>query len=309
MSELRAGYDVTECLYIEESTFGTTPNSGTWKPIALVNNFDPRYRPAYKEKIGIGRQLPSKYVLVKKFAEFTINHELLAKVDSPSFEWTDIWYYIITNETYGASFSLGKRLKTLSIGAKLDLATDEYWLLKGCMLTRYEIASGGVDQVLTGTIEGIAQDASQSTTDYVTGTATRQANPTSDYIKHGDCDILISDSSIYNSVNSWAFTVERTVEKRGKASSDAKLYRTFAPTRCDINLRINRDFDSTTQLSQFLNDTEFTAIIKIPSESGGRQITLSGGKWQELTIPHREIDLIAMDLTAKFTGLSVSTIS
>jgi len=309
MSELRAGYDVVECVYIEEPTFGTTPTSGTWKPIALVTNFDPRPRTIYKEKIGVGRQLPSKYVRVKRYAEFTINHELLAKETSPEYEWTQIWYYIITNAAYGSTFSLGKRLKTLSIGAKLDLSTDEYWLLKGCMLNRYEIASGGVDQVVTGTIEGVAQLADFSETDYVTGTATRQANPSSDYIKHGDCEITIAGNDIYDSINSWSFVIERTIERKGKNASDGTLYRTFVPTRCDISLRINRDFDSTTELNQFLNDTEFTAVLKIPSESGGRQITLSGGKWQELSSPHREIDLIDLTLTARFTGLSVETIS
>jgi len=309
MSELRAGYDVVECVYIEESTFGATPTSGTWKPIALVTNFDPRPRPIYKEKIGIGRQIPSGYTRVKRYAEFTINHELLAKESSPEFEWTQIWYYIVTNQAYGASFSLGKRLKTLSIGAKLDLSTDEYWLLKGCMLSRYEIGSGGADQVLTGTIEGVAQLATFSETDYVSGTATRQANPTSDYIKHGDCDLKIAESSIYDSLNSWSFVIERTIERKGTDSSDATLYRTFAPTRCDISLRINRDFDSKTELNQFLNDTSFTAELYIPNESGGRKITLSGGKWQELSSPHREIDLIDLTLTARFTDLSVTTIS
>jgi len=313
MSEYRAGYDVVECLWIDEGAdFGTTPTTGTWKPIWLVNNFHPKPRPIFKEKVGVGRQLPSDFIEVKKYAEARIELELLAKQADPAFEWTDIWHYIITNAAYGEAFSLGKRLKSLSIGAKLDLATDEFWLLKGCKPTGFSIA-GELDSPLKGSIDILSQVASFGTIDYVSGDATRQANPASDYIKHEDSDVIIDvggngASSIIDRLNSWEFSVRRTLERKGKAATDPKLYKTFVEKDVVLELRVNLDFDSIAQLTQFLNTTPFDAVIKIPSAADGRQITLSNGKWLELDIPHRELDLIALDLTAKFAGLSVATI-
>jgi hypothetical protein len=308
MTEYRAGYDVTECLFIEEATFGTTPTTGTWKPMWLVNNFDPKHRPIQKPKIGVGRQLPSSYTEVKKYAEALIELEMLAKQGSPAFEWTDIFYFICTNSAYGATFNFDKRLKSLSIGAKLDLTTDEYWLLKGCKLTGFEI-SGELDNPLKARINVLSQIDSFGTTDYVSGSATRQANPTSEYIKHEDCDITIAASSIIERLNNWTLSGRRTIERKGKSTADAKLYKAFVERDAELSLRVNLDFNSTTELTQLLSATEFTATVSIPSGATGRLLTLTNGRWAEHASPHRELDLISMDLTAKFSGLAVSTIA
>src|SRR5690606_287379 len=143
-----------------------------------------------------------------------------------------------------------------------------------------------------------SQIASYGTTDYVSGSATRRANPTSDYIKHADADIVIG-SSIYDYLNSWNLTLERTLEKRGRDASSPTLYKTLIETRFNAELRVNIDFDSITQLNNFLNHTKFNAVVKVPSGSGGREITLSDGYWLEHSSPHREIDLISVDLTAR----------
>lgn len=312
MSEHRAGYDVTEVMYLLETTEGATPTTGAWNPISTPTNFDPKPRPTLKGKVGLGRQLPSMFVETKRYGEFTIEHELQAKQADPAFEWMNFYYYILTNATFGNSMSLGKRLKSLTIGAKLDLATDEFWWMIGAKLKGYEIGCKGVDQVITGAITGEALSYYYGETDYVAPTAIRVALPTTAYLKHGDIDIQQKPSggaysSIFERVNSWSLGVQRTLVKRGSNASNGKLYKTIQPTDCKLVLKLNMDFSSRTQLEQFINTTQFDALLKIPAGSAGRELELLAGKWTEHSSPAREVDLIDVDLTAEFTDLQITT--
>jgi len=319
MSEFRAGYDVVETLFLEETEFGATPATGEWQATWLTTNFDPRPRPTIKEKIGLGRQLPSKYLEVKRFGEFTLEAEMLAKVTSPAYEWSKLFWFIVTDQTYGATFDLGKRLKSFSLGAKLDLAADEFWHLKGCKLTRFEIRSDGVDQVLRRIASGICQNYDYTTTDYVVAPATRQSPPVpipaTAYLKHGDADIMIDAGSgygdaniLYSRLNSWSFIMERTLQKRGTDPTIKTLYRAFAEERCNVKMRLNLDFNSRVELEQFIDSTEIDLKLQLPTGTDGRQIIVSDGKWLEHSTPKREIDLISVDLMASFTNLAVTTL-
>jgi len=302
----RGGFDVTETVYIKESTFGTTPSEGTWLPIWRTTNFNPRIQMIYKESTGLGSQVITDFTKVKEYVECDIEHEILKKQTSPAYNWKDFYLYIVST---GQSGTPSNTIDSFSLGAKLDLATDEFWHLKGCKIQSYEIRGDSIEDIITGRISIIGQYGRHTTTDYVTGTASRQANPTSDTVHFGEADLLIGGSSIYGDLSRWSLTFARTIERKGTDSTTKTLYKSLVETAREYTLEITRDFNSTNELSAFQNASDVSATIKLPNESGGVQIDLTDGKWERLEAPAREIDLIALTLTAKFKTLTVSDIS
>jgi len=306
----RAGYDVTEVMWIKEATFGSTPTSGEWLHAGNPIGFDPRHRPIYKRRIGLGRQYPSAFDLVKKYAELTLEYELMKKDTTigSEYEWTELIAYIFGETGNAATITLEKHISPLSIGAKLDLATDEFFLLAGSKLTEIEIRSA-IEEVVSCRASTLSQKMTHGTVDYVSGTATRKTFPTTDPIYFSDLDLTYKGSSILDSIQNFAFRIRRDIQRRGSDSTDKKLYRAFEEQGLSIEFEITRDFNSTTELTDFLGDTAFNVNIDIPSGSGGRRIELSGGKWQELAPPKRELELINVTLRAEFAGCQISTIA
>ena len=201
MAEYRGAYDLTEVAFIEEAeaTQGTTPTAGAWKPIPVVTAFDPKFNPKIKRKVGLGNFKPVSLHTVKK--EFTLDMEmdLVAKSSNPAFEWLELAYYAISNSTFANTFALTKRLKTISVGAKYDLATDEYELLKGCMINKLALSGSAEDEnPLKMALNFDALNMVPiGTTDYVSGTATRNnaVSSTQAYITMADVDIQVNAGS------------------------------------------------------------------------------------------------------------------
>jgi len=307
---VRFGYDVVEVVWIEETSFGVTPTTGTWKHAGLPTGFEPRPQLQWKEKVGLGNQIITDNVKIKEFAELTFAYELLKEQATPAYQWTNLIAYILGETGEATTINLEKRIKSLSIGAKLELATDEFWLFKGCKLNTLEL-SGNVEtnEPIVATLGIISQKASYGTTDYVSGTATRQAAPTTDYILPSDCDLLYGGSSIYARLSEWRLRINRNLIKRGRDDTDKTLFRSFEEGKVEVELSIVLDFDSRIELEDFLNATKKDVAIQVPSGTGGRSINLTGGKWREATIPKRELELIALTLTAPYTDINISTIT
>jgi len=277
--------------------------------MGLPVGFDPRPRPQWKKKVGLGKNIITKLLKVKEFAELTLAYELLAKDTSPVYQWTTFLSYILGDDGEGTTIVDEKHIQPVSIGAKIDLTTDEFWHLKGCKLNTLELRGNVLtNEPVTATCGILSQIASYGTTDYVSGDATRGAAPDTDYIYPSDCDLEIpAASSIYGKLSEWTLRINRNLIKRGRDDTTKTLFRSFEEGELEIELGIVMDFESKTELDDFMGATPRTATLELPSGVGGRAITLTNGYWRDMSIPKRELELIALNLTAQYTDISIGT--
>jgi len=303
----RGLWDVTELVWITETEWGVTPTTGTWKPVGGFESFTPEPRPVLTEKGGLGSQTVTDQQLVKLSGRFTIEHELKEKVTDPAFDWYNLLDTIVNKDGSGNPQNYPKHF---SLGAKLDLATDEFWHLKGCTIEEYTVEGRSADDTIRGRITGIAKQPIYGTTDYVSGSATRQSEPSSDAIVFGEADVEVPDgSSILGELISWSLTLRRTLTLRGADSAEPTLYGSIVPSKREYTLRIARDFRDKAEVENFINATERTAALEIPSASGGWNLALTGGRWRAMTKTFRDLDLIGFSFEGRFSGLVVTAIT
>ena len=312
MPTQRGAYQVIESLFIDEgATFGTTPTTGTWLPVGHVHSVDAKRVPTKIRKTGIGTQLPTGFVTAKEHWEVKLEHSLVAKQTSPAFNWKD-FFNMLANPSTGVP---ADTCKYFSLGYKLDLATDEFGWLKGCAIKDYKIAGNELADTVKGSVDIIAHSGSYGITDYVSGSATRQAKPTTELVLFGDVDIWYDTTTptvadtILGRLNSWAFTFKREFEMRGVYASNGKLYREFAPKARSYEIELGIDFDSYAEYAHFLLDTPWYITIRIPTAVGGVQLAFTGGSWLTGEKAMRELDLIDVKLKGECTGLTESDIA
>jgi len=303
---VRGGWDVTEIVHIKETTFGQTPTSGVWDHFGDWESFDPRRTPVYKPRIGFGRQYPKSFTKIKEYAELDLEARLLLKDAPNSYEWLNPFALIWGEDAAAATIDFEKHIGSMSIGAKLDLATDEYLLVKGC---KYE--SGAIRAAIEETVVHVASfigtKHTHTETDYVSGTATRRTFPTTGELKYGDTDFLIAAASVIERLQGWEFRIRREMQKRGTDDADSTLYAKFAEVGCSLESVLTLDFDSRAELDNFMSDTTFNIEIQCPKGSGGRKINLPTCQWKEMRKPQRNLDLIELSLTAECMGTPTIT--
>jgi hypothetical protein len=292
---------------ITEGTPGSTPTTGTWLPIYNVKNLQVIPHRNNLPIVGIGRQNESDRLLVKKWAEFNIEVELHKKQTTPAYDPYTIMQYIIEMAS-GADGSPDNTLETFSLRAQHDLATDEFFWLKGCMLDKVEIVGRNPESIVQMNLHGIAQYDDYGTTNPVSGSATAQNNPTSAAIGFGDCDVLYdpaTPATILSRVNSFRFTIARTLDKRGVDSTTPTLYREFVPKERYFEAELSIDFDSKTEFEHFIDVTKTKLTFEIPNAAGGSIFALTTGYWLDGSeIPVREIDLLNLKLQGRFATLA-----
>ena len=307
----RGAWDVSLMNHITEATFGTTPTSGAWLPVSLVKGFEPRYMPVFKPKVGIGRQNFSDKTLAKHYYEFDLELELIKAEADPAYDWYTLVQYII-EKLSGADGAPDTTLETFSLAATIDVTTDEFWWLKGCMLDRVDLIGSSVEDLITMKLHGIAKWGDYSTTDPVSGTATRQAQPAALYqIPYGECDILYdptTPATVLPDVSSFRLSLIRDVERRGTDATTGTLYEKFVPKSRRWEVEIMKDFDSKTELEHFVDATKTKCTIEIPNVAGGHIFALTAGYWLPPSgVPVRELDLLNLRLVGEFAELAVST--
>ena len=311
MGDQRGAWDVSLMNHLKEATFGETPTSGTWLPVSLVKSFEPRYMPTFKPKVGIGRQNPSNWTLIKEYYEFDIELEVIKREASPDYNWYKLVQYILEKDAT-ADGSPDNLLDSFSLSATIDLVTDEFWHLMGCMLDRVDLIGSSVDDLVTMKLHGIAQDGDYSTTDPVSGTATRRAQPADLYqIGMSECDVLYSKvpaavASIMDDISSFRLSMIRTLDKRGTDGTTDTLYRAFVPKDRRWEVEITKDFDSRTELEHFIDASKVDCTIEIPNEALGLIFTLEDGFWKSPSgVPVRELDLLNLRLVGEFADLTI----
>jgi len=308
VADVRGGFDVTEAMFITEGTsWGTKPITGAWLHFGVPTLFDVQRRPIFKRKIGLGRQYPSDLILIKEYAELRVEAEMLAidETVGSEYEWLDDYNYIWGLSVVAATIDLEKHMGSLSIGAKLDLTTDEYILLTGAKQIEYAIIAV-VDQPVIKRINFIAHPYTHTEVDYVSGDATRKTFPDTSYIKFGDCDFLCP-SSVLDRIQRFELIFRRDIQRRGNNATTPTKYGKFAEVGMAIEVNVTLDFDSTSELDDFLGDTPRDITIKIPDVVDGREINLPSCRWREMRKPIREVDLIELALTAECLGTPTIT--
>lgn len=297
--------------HLTETTFGTTLTAGTWLPVSLVKSFNPRPMHVLKPKVGIGRSNFSAKTLVKQLYEFDIELELIALEAAPAYDPYTMVQYII-EKLAAADGAPDQVLESFSLAATIDVATDEFWWLKGCMLDRVDIIGSAIDDLITMKLHGLAQSGDYGTTDPVSGTATRQAQP-ADLVQvpYGGCDILYdptTPATIMNEVSSFRLSLIRDLDKRGSDATTGTLYDSFTPKARRWEVEIMKDFSSKTELEHFVDTTVTKITFEIPNATGGKIFALTGGYWLPPSgTPIRELDLLNLRLVGEFAELAVST--
>lgn len=308
MTNVRAGYDVTEAMWIPEANFGAIPQTGIWKHFGDCIVFDSVRRPLYKPRIGIGRQYPKELVMIREFAELNIEINLLKEdeTEGEEHEWLELYVYMWGEDALAATVNLEKHEGPMSIGAKLDLVTDEYLTLVGNKFSEVTLRANLDDPVkLLGAF--VAQRLTHGTTDYMQGTASRKTFPTTSYLKLADCEFKYNGASILTRLQSFEFRMRREIDKRGSDATIKTLYAKFSEVGLAMEVSVVLDFDSTGELTDFMGDTTRDIEIHIPAESGGQKITLPTCQWKELRKPIREVDLIELRLVAEVLGTPTIT--
>jgi len=310
----RGVFDVIEALYIEESTRGTTPTTGTWKPYGLPTLVDPRRAATKIRRRGIGTQKPTAFQTVKEHWTARLEYDLLTKETSPAYNWKDFLNMALNIDGSG---NPQNQPKMFSLGAKVDLSTDEFYWLKGGSIENFEISGRDLEGTVKAAVDAVFQSGDYGITDYVSGSATRQAMPTTaaKQIAFGDIDIWYDTTtpddadSIIHRINSWSFNFRRRLEKRGTMAGAATKWRDFVCVEQNLELELNLDFDSRTEYEHFIDDTGFYCTLNIPEASGGVKLALSGGSWVGGELPVRELDLMGVTLRGEFTQLTVTDIA
>ena len=305
-----AASDIAEVVFIEEAAFGTQPIAGAWLQFGNPTGFgfEPQY--TVHRKRGLGHQKPTAFKKIKEFWRGRVDFDVLVKDTSPVYNWSAILDMII-NKT-GANIPADQG-NFMSMGAKIDIATDEFYALNGGKLDSLTVGGSAVDDVIKASIEGIFQSGDYSETDYVTGTATRTAEIDSATVAYGDCDVLwgvdASEATILSRLNSWSWNFTRAHRMRGTLAGATTKYREFVGVQQDITASLNIDFDSKTELEYLIDQTGFSLILKVPTGTGGVQIDCDGGKFVSGQLPVRELDLLGVTLNAEFTQVTVTDIA
>jgi len=311
-STYRAGYDLTELVYIKETGgFGITPTTGAWNPVWRVRNFRPRRVPEHQEPTGVGSQVPVEFLLMKEHSEIDFEIDVVKKQTSPTaYNWKDfLMFWVATGQTSPPS----NHIDSFSIGGKLTITTPEYWWGKGHKLRTFEIRGERLNDYVKARVGLLGQVLTFGTTDYVSGSATRVVNPVSAGVRFGDADVLVgpvgTPVSIIGDLETFSLNLSRTINPRGTDSTNHSLYKQLVEENRQYQLEIKQDFDSTTELTRFMASTDLDATVKVPSEAGGVSINLTNGRWLDHQIPVDELKLIGLTLTARFKAMTVADIS
>jgi len=323
MSMTLSYYDVTE-LYVKQDTAktGAIDQSGAWEPLPISSK--------KRVKFGIGEERLKHYgnsqsvaidKRLKQWGIFEFDYILKRRETSPSPAYD--WWNLINYGFYGgATGAPVLRPGSVFLGAKLNWATPEYWTLADAKIEQAVISGSMIQDAVSASLKGISRFARLDTNNYIQGSATKRADPATTAI-HGS-DVLIKIDSVDESdkIQDWSLTLARVYQKLGKAStvsgsssqitSDGSLYREFAPNTISarIDLTIDPVGTGSTQLLKYLNDTELaTCEIRIPSETGGKNIQFTASKIDDAGQQHEQQKTPSqVSLSIEGRTINVSTI-
>lgn len=293
-------------MWIAETTDAVTPTAGTWANVYYAKGpIRETIRIVREAKgPGIGARTPLDYIQTKKYAELTIEHDVMKKA---TWSWADFFANVLGN----GGLTVTNHIQSFSLGIKRSLATPEFLLYRGCKIKSYELL-GAEGNVVRGraTIWALDPTSAEGTTDYVSGTAVRQAAPTTNEVEVAGCDLKRGATSVIDRLRNFAFTVDHTLELLGHNLSNKFLYRAIAEKERTFTLVADLDFNDKTERTDFINDTQYASwVMDIPTGVGaGHEFTLSNGRIQEAPFEGRAADPLRVPFTLRFPSLTLAAL-
>lgn len=302
-------YDVLEIDTIPESSDGILPTSGNWQ----------RYALAYQRaKFGIGENRIGHYgnsqtlsidKRVKKWGLYELEFLLLKYSASPAWDW----WSVVKNAFYGSNSepaAPATRPGTVSIGAKLNYATPEYWTLLGCKHTQVQLIGNMTQGELKMKLSGMSRFATLNTTDYVQGSAARLTAPAKDpIIPANDVKILLDGVDRSTEIEDFTLTLSRTYKQAGRDTNDGAAFREFVPMTFEGRLELKQEPLRSEHMTKYLSDTAITCEIQAQSSTNGKKITFSAAKHHKGDQEHQEQvapSMLSLDIVG--STFSVNTI-
>lgn len=278
MSEINLSwYDLTQLDIIDETAEGTLPTAGAWMPLV----------PLFKRaRFGIGEnrvvQRGNKQTIaidkrVKKWGVFEFDLLLFKYAAGPPI-WD--WWNIINKALYGAATGAQVlRPASISLGAKLNRTTPEYWTFSGIKLEQAVLRGSFIEGEAILSIRGISRKVSFNTTNYIQGTATRNADPSSTpMVPASDISILLDGTDRSTELDNFNLTISRTYKMSGRDATDGINFREFTPQTFDAKLEVQQDPLRSEHMTKFVDDTAITCEVKAQNSASGKQIQFTASK-------------------------------
>ena len=317
-------YDITQFDYANDSTKdGAIIQSGSnsWIPLALaMKNVDPKVGENRIKHYGNSQTLIINK-RSKRWADWAF--ELLAlkyDVTSPAYDWFDL-----VNKCFygGATGAPANRPGSVFFGIKYNRATPEYWTLADAKAEEFILRGNMVTDHLSFLMRGRSRISRFDTNNYVQGTATRRANPTSDpIIPSKDVTFVIDGINETKFVQNFTLTMRRAFEYSGRADTvsgtasqiavDGLAFREFVPNTFEARLEFELDPYGTDspRITDYINDTDLlTCEIKSEQGTGGKQIQFTASKTEGADQTHREAQSPSrISLLVEASTININTI-
>ena len=293
-------YDITQIDYREDTTNnGAIPQSGAWIPlVAGFQSFNWKKAENRLQHRGNSQSLTIDKS-VKNWAEWELGLVVLKYEASPLFDW---WNFIHLAFYGGATGAPVIRPGNVWLAAKYNRATPEYFTAFGSKIEEITIRGNMTQDAMTILMRGMSRGFSFNTTNYVQGTATRQADPTKNpIVPASDVTIKIDNVDETQNIQDWTLTFRRTYRKSGlsataagsssQIATDGKFFREFTPETIDARFNINIDPVGTAsdRLIDHINDAALlTCELQAENATNGKQIQFTASKTTQADQNHAE---------------------
>jgi len=263
--------------YVEETTYGTTPNNPAMLYIGVIQEVEPALDPRNVVIRGVG----SRNV---KAIRRGLRHVDLKIVYVPQ-DWD--------------FFEYARSLKSMSIEVFYEKAAGVLSLNhKGCKVDRIKVDVSVEDPVKV-TADLIGQDLAVGTAKVG---ASYEAEPATDPLTGNDCSVSKGGVEITR-FSDFSFEIVNNLKRQPVIRSTTPYLIKSLPERHEtLQGTIRADFESKAELDDILADTEFTLLFNV----SGKNFSFSGCKWRSSRLPTRIEDTVVQSLEWEARSLSIT---
>jgi len=271
------GYNV-KVGYYEETSFGTKPDGTdtapiTYSPPGAVSSFAFTVEPELVEIYALGSRDLAQLLRGRKTVKATLK-----------FYPVDLVF---------VRYGIDNISKSFTIWGKLLDINDHILLLGGKI-------DGLTIDVAEGEVVTISADIIAKTSDNTPPTYADVGDFSGTPLMFKDVSISKDGTSITSKVKDFSLKIDNNLEPVFTVSSD-ELVKILEKNR-EISGTIGMSFESMSEYSEVVNDTEFSLSITM----GGNTINLSGCKWEKFDVEITPEDLIYLPMSFRAKSITVS---
>lgn len=253
--------------FIEESTYGVTPDSPDMVAVGIVQEIEPLLNPGLIKVRGIGSRDLQCIRRGLRLAELKI-------------------VYCLQNMNFLQHIST---LYSLSVEVIYEKTSTLYTLLhKGCRINKLTIEASA-EKLMKATAELIGQDVAVGSSKVGANYGDYSDPPLAWYDTY-----VKKDAVVLERVTDYSFTVENNLQRVPVIRSSNGHLLKYLPERHRTSYgEIVCDFETKEELEDIVNDTEFTLEFGL---GGSHKAVFSGCKWDSSSIPTRVGELVSQRL-------------